>query len=63
MRTAAWKLCTGEQGETVLVNVDIVAVMRWVEAGRHPRRTPQATAIEGYMETAPKHQKKAGQFS
>jgi hypothetical protein len=35
MRTAAWKRCTGEQGETVLVNIDIVAVMRWVESGRH----------------------------
>jgi hypothetical protein len=33
MRT--WKLCAGKQGETVLVNVDIVAVMRWVEADQH----------------------------
>jgi hypothetical protein len=35
MRMTTWKKCTGTQGETILVNVDIVAAMRWMEAHKH----------------------------
>jgi hypothetical protein len=33
MSTATWKKCTDKKGETVLVNVDVVAALRW--AGAH----------------------------
>jgi hypothetical protein len=29
MSTATWKKCTDKKGETVLVNVDVVAALRW----------------------------------
>jgi hypothetical protein len=30
MSTATWKKCTDKKGETVLVNVDVIAALRWV---------------------------------
>jgi hypothetical protein len=32
MSAATWKKCTDKKGETVLVNVDVVAALRWVGA-------------------------------
>ena len=32
MSKATWKKCTDKKGETVVVNVDVVAALRWVGA-------------------------------
>ena len=32
---ATWKKCTGTQRETIFINVDIIAAMRWIEPRKH----------------------------